>query len=448
MNIKNQSSNIVIDSGRKQANLLENSLYLHNFIGNYEEIGGKFSRVDISLMDALWKKIIDQQKREEQKIYSLLGITGIDQLNEKYLEAGGQTDFLTTTARELISEASKNALEDLSGRTSQKKAGSLSSSVGTVLEEMVNERIGEDKELADALKKGLGEKTAKILLNLQKSKEKPKNMNDYINRASKAISAQFRGDILEIETGVVMARVIDGLVGKRGNVTLTGTVKNAQGKQIKADHTVNINEEISFGISEKNYMPMPDGSVEVSLHSSGSLENFYNLVNNMSINGRNKVNLKSIQKIISKFRQPDFKYHLINQAAFEGTKNIAETDVGKNIIDFVKTCLPLFIGAQFKIKGDTTNVDFFNINGKLIPVSVIMEDVYNNGPLTGQRIGLYSNYQVPWLDMLREKTSNPVENEEYYTAPTTKIGSIQGNKLYKEINVGTIHLKIALANLK
>ena len=77
-----------------------------------------------------------------------------------------------------------------------------------------------------------------------------------------------------------------------------------------------------------------------------------------------------------------------------------------------------------------------------------MEDVYNNGPLTGQRIGLYSNYQVPWLDMLHEKTSNPVENEEYYTAPTTKIGSIQGNKLYKEINVGTIHLKIALANLK
>ena len=213
MNIKNQSSNIVIDSGRKQANLLENSLYLHNFVGNYEEIGGKFSRVDISLMDALWKKIIDQQKREEQKIYNLLGITGIDQLNEKYLEAGGQTDFLTTTAGELISEASKNALEDLSGRTSQKKAGSLSSSVGTVLEEMVNERIGEDKELADALKKGLGEKTAKILLNLQKSKEKPKNMNDYIKRASKAISAQFRGDILEIETGVVMARVIDSLVG-------------------------------------------------------------------------------------------------------------------------------------------------------------------------------------------------------------------------------------------
>ena len=71
MNIKNQSSNIVIDSGRKQANLLENSLYLHNFVGNYEEIGGKFSRIDISLMDALWKKIIDQQRQEEQKIYSL-----------------------------------------------------------------------------------------------------------------------------------------------------------------------------------------------------------------------------------------------------------------------------------------------------------------------------------------------------------------------------------------
>ena len=108
----------------------------------------------------------------------------------------------------------------------------------------------------------------------------------------------------------------------------------------------------------------------------------------------------------------------------------------------------MFIGAQFKIKGDTTNVDFFNINGKLIPVSVIMEDIYNGGTLTGQRIGLYSNYEVPWLDMLHEKTSAPVENGEYYTAPATKIGSIHGNKLYKEINVGTIHLKVALANLK
>lgn len=448
MNIKNQSSEIVLDSGRKQIDLLENSLYLHNFVGNYQEISENFTRVDISLMDLLWSKIISQQKREEQNIYNILGINGIDQLNEKYLEAGGQSDFLTATARDLISQASKNALEDLSGRTSQKKVNSLSSSVGTTLEEMIDEYTTEDEELAKALKKGLGEKTAKILLNLQKSKEKPKNMNDYIKRASKAISAQFRGDILEIETGVVMARVIDELTGKRGNVTFTGTVKNAQGKQIKADHTVNINEDITFGISEKNYMPMPDGSVEVSLHSSGSLENFYRLVDEMSINGRNKMNLKAIQKIISKFREPDFKYHLINQAAFEGTKNIASTDVGANIIDFVKTCLPLFIGAQFKIKGDTTNVDFFNINGKLIPVSVIMEDIYNGGTLTGQRIGLYSNYEVPWLDMLHEKTSAPVENGEYYTAPATKIGSIHGNKLYKEINVGTIHLKVALANLK
>lgn len=448
MNIKNQSSEIVLDSGRKQINLLENSLYLHNFVGNYQEISENFTRVDISLMNLLWSKIINQQKREEQKIYDVLGISSVDQLNEKYLEAGGQTDFLTATARDLISQASKNALEDLSGRTSQKKASSLSSAVGATLEEMIDEHTAGDKELANALKKGLGEKTAKILLNLQKSKEKPKNMNDYIKRASKAISAQFRGDILEIETGVIMARVINELTGKRGNVTFTGTVKNAQGKQIKADHTVNINDDITFGISEKNYTPMPDGSVEVSLHSSGSLENFYRLVDEMNINGRNKVNLKAVQKIVSKFREPDFKYHLINQAAFEGTKNITKTDVGANIIEFVKTCLPLFIGAQFKIKGDTTNVDFFNINGKLIPVSTIMEDVYNGGTLTGQRVNLYSNYDVPWLDMLHEKTSIPVEDGEYYTAAATKIGSTQGNKLYKEINVGTIHLKIALANLK
>ena len=148
------------------------------------------------------------------------------------------------------------------------------------------------------------------------------------------------------------------------------------------------------------------------------------------------------------FGKPNFKYHLINQAAFESTKRIENTPTGTNIINFVKACLPLFLGAQFKIEGDNINIDFLNINGVLIPVSTIMENIYNEGTLASQRIGLYSNYQVPWLNMLKEKTSFPVENEQYYTAATTEVGSSYGKNLYEKINIGTIHLRVALASLK
>ena len=332
MEIKNQSNELVLDSGKKQSGVLAQNMYLHNFKGNYEEISEDFTRVKIALMDKLWEKIIAQQENEEKEIYRILGIEGIEDLNKKYLEAGGQTEFLSTTATELISEASKNALVDLTGRTSQRKTSSLSKAVGSTLEQMIEENVKNDEEMVRALKKGLGEKTAKILVNLQKKKDKPKKMDDYIERASKAISAQFRGDILEIETGVAMARLIDKLAGEKGRVSFTGTVKNAQGKQIKADHTVHIDEDISFGISEKNYTLGSDGNVEVSLHSSGSLENFYRLVNEMSIKGRNKTNLKAIQKIVSKFK------HSVN--VFCGILIIPLPKVISLIFDPSKIALP------------------------------------------------------------------------------------------------------------
>ena len=303
MFIKDQSSEVVLKSGRKQLNLLEKNLYLHNFEGNYYEISDDFDPVDISLMDKIWIKIIKQQRQEEQKIYSLLKIKDVTELNEKYLEAGGRSNFLSITATELISRASKEALEDLNGRVTKKKINSLSAAIGPVLEEMVDETIGDDKELANALKKGLGEKTGKILLNLKGKENLPKNTKDYVKRMSKSISAQFRGDILETESGVVMARVIKQLAGKKGKVKYSGTVTNARGKYIKADQTVELKDEISFGISDKNYLADSEGNVEVSLHSSGTLENFYGLVKGMSINGKNSTNLAGIQRIVAKFRK-------------------------------------------------------------------------------------------------------------------------------------------------
>lgn len=450
MSIKEISNEAVIKSGRKQLGSLENSLYLHNYVGNYEEISDEFEEVDLHLMDAIESKILKRQKQREAKIYSILGISGIDELNKLYMESGGDSEFFDSSITNVLSEASKSAVVDLSGNTTNKKIDKFNSAVLGILENMIDEEFGKnDKEMAEALKEGLGESTAKKLANRKNDKGRSKNMKKYVGSLSKVLASGYRGEILEIGTGVAMARVMEELVGKnRGKVKLTAKVRNAQGKQIKADNTLVIDNQIEVGISDKNYKTDSKGNVEVSLHSSGSLENFYRLINNGTFVGRGQTDLKAIQSLVEKFKKPNFKYHLINQAAFAGTKNIQDTDVGKNIINFIKQCLPLFIGTQFKIKGDNINVDFFNINGTLIPVSTIMEDCFNGGPLTGLRVGLYSNYQVPWYEILQKKTQNPVENNQYYGEGARQAGSLYGHNLYNKINVGTIHLKVALANFK
>ena len=117
------------------------------------------------------------------------------------------------------------------------------------------------------------------------------------------------------------------------------------------------------------------------------------------MNGKslNLGDLNGIRDIVNSFRTPYFKYHLINQAAFQASRNhIEQTEIGNNIVQFIKTCLPLFIGAQMKIKGDEINVDFFNISGTLVPVSSILNEVFN-GTKANTRIGLYSNYNIPWV---------------------------------------------------
>lgn len=450
MSVKDKSNEAVIKSGQRQLGALENDLYLHNFVGNYEEIGGDFEWVDINIMDAIQKKILARQKREETKIYNILDVKGVEDLNKLYMESGGDNEFINSSVNDIISEATKNSLVDLSGRTSKAKISALNSAISESLEKMIDEEFGDkDNEMAEALKKGLGDTVAKRLANRMKNKDKPKNMQKYVNSLSKVIGPSYRGEILETESGIIMARLMDQLVGShRGNVKLTATTTNSKGKQIKADNTLILDNKIEVGISDKNYKPDGQGNVEVTLHSSGSLENFYNLVERAKLLGRSGADMAAIQGLVSQFKKPNFKYHLINQAAFAGVTNIQDTDVAKNIISFVKKCLPLFIGAQFKIQGDDINVDFFNINGKLVPVSVIMEDCFNGGPLTGLRIGLYSNYEVPWYEMLRKKTENPVEDDQYYTEHAREVGSLYGNKVYKQINVGTIHLKVALANIK
>lgn len=446
---KMQSDPVVIDSGKSKLEQLQQFMYLHNFQGNYEAIGqSSFSPVDIDFMEAIWDKLIKNQKEREQKIYNILKISGVEKLNELFKEGGGQHEFLSTTTHQLIEAAvQKMAQEDLTGRATKAKKKELTEAVKDTLEEMLNENFSEDEQMKKALEQGLGAAVAKILANLLTNKKAPKKMEEYVERVSKALSAQFRGENLENTVGVALDRALQGLNKGKSKVIYTGKIHNSSKKQIKADHAVELNKQLTFGISEKNYLPDKSNNVEISLHSSGRLENFYRLMRNMRFSGGDSSEMQAIMNVIDKFDTPDFKYHVINQAAFLGEKNFAITPVGTTITNFVKKCLPLFIGNQFKIMGDDFDVDFFNINGSFVPVSVILTNVKNGTGYAEPRVNIYNNYEVPWTKMRDEKLSQPLEENNYYGEQVLEIGGKYGKNLYRQINVGTIHLKLALAKL-
>lgn len=446
MNFNKPSSPIVISSGRSQLSSLQENLYLHNIKSNYEEIGGSFSRVDIMIMDELGRRMVEKQALREQLIYQMLGIKDIAELNEKYLAAGGNADFIHTQITDVISEASKEILAN--GNTTRNKGNEkiLAKTMQDLVDNMIDEQYKDKKEIAEKLKQGLGPQVASMLLRSSEKEKKPRMMDKYTDSLANQMSARWRGEILEQETAAVMHEALTNLMGKQANVVISGKYHNAYGKQIKPDIFMDLGDGISVGISAKNYKLDKGGNTEVTLHSAGRLENFYKLVDEMSVNGATTSDLKNIKKIVSSFRTPYFKYHLINQAAFMGQKHIEGTNAGENIINFVKACLPLFIGAQFKIKGDEWNVDFFNISGTLIPVSEVMRKVFYGQTGANMRVGLYSNYSVPWVQMRESKMQFPVEDGDYYSEGTQRIGGYYGQNLYDEIKIGTVHLKLALKN--
>lgn len=441
----------IIRDGQKQLESLQKNLYLHNIKDNYEAIGGEFSPVDLSIMDKIGDKIVQEQQAREQQIYSILRVKNVNELNKKYMEMGGNSEFISANIKEILEKASIDALGDLEGiRAIKQNRNAVADAFETIINNMAKENY-EDEEIATQIADGISLEYAQRLANMGNKKGKAKTMDNYIKTASKAIKSNLAGDMLEKEIEAVCQKLVDEI---NGISRCTAKMKNAYGKQIKADDTITfLDEHLDIGISAKNYKTINKaGDVEVSLHSEQTLENFYKLVSEMQANGASARDIKGISKIINSFKTPYFKYHLINEAVFSGMKksktggaHIEETRSGKNIIDFVKMCLPLFIGSQMKIKGDSINVDFMNINGKFIPVSTILKSVFDNS-LGSLRIGLYSNYNIPWWEMIHKKQEYKVDdNMTYYSSGAQKAGGYYGKQVYKNIKIGTVHLRLALA---
>lgn len=450
MKFDKASDYLVISSGQRKLEQLQANNYLHNIKGNYEEIGGSFSPIDISIMDKIMEQVLSQQKMRESMIYQILGISGIDEFNNAYYLSGGNNKFIDTSITEVLERAAIRSFSgDMETRMTKKNKANFISSVSKTLEEMIDESYGIDDTIGKELKNGLGPFVAQRIAKKNSEKVKIEKLDKYIERISDSIRSNWRGELGELETKIAGNLLLE-VLGKVGKVTISAKDKNAYGKFIKADNLMDLGT-FTVGIQNKNYEVDDNGDVEFSLHSSGKLENFYKLINESKIYGADIGDIIGIQNVINSFQTPYFKYHLINQAAFAATKKskrVEETNAGHNLISFIKKCLPLFIGAQVKIKGDQYNVDFFNVSGHFIPVSTVMEEVFNNGAGAGLRIGLYSNYNVPWVQMREQKMEFPVENEgDYYSDGAQRIGGYYGSQLYNDINMGTVHLRLALSQL-
>lgn len=450
MKFDKASDYLVISSGQKKLGQLQANNYLHNIKANYEEIGGEFSPIDISIMDKIMRQVLSQQRMRESIIYQILGISGIEEFNDAYYLSGGNNKFIDTSIKEVLERAVIDCFSgDMGTRMTKKNKTNFSSSVSKTLEEMIDESYGIDSAIGKELKKGLGPFVAQRIAKKNNEKVKIEKLDKYVERISESIKSNWRGELGELETQIAGNLMLE-ILGKVGKVSVNGKDKNDYGKFVKADNLMDLGTFV-IGIQNKNYKIDDNGDIEFSLHSSGKIENFYKLIKEAEVYGADVGDIVGIQNVVNNFQTPYFKYHLINQAAFSAankSNRIENTNVGHNLISFIKKCLPLFIGAQVKLKGDQYNVDFFNISGHFIPVSKVMEEVFYNGAGAGLRIGLYSNYKVPWVQMREQKMNFPIEDEgDYYSDGAQKIGGYYGNQLYNNINMGTVHLKVALSQL-
>lgn len=245
-----------------------------------------------------------------------------------------------------------------------------------------------------------------------------------------------------------------------GKVVHSGRERNDNAKQIKADLRFVFDikgKEYNIGFSDKNYALDLENNLKggmVTLHSAHTLEHFYDLVKNAKFANTGK---RAIMDIVKNFQKPDFKYHLVNQACFQGgeyvestgARHIEETQPGANVLRFIKAMIPLHIGSQIDIAGDDTNVDFVNISGQLIPVSSILKSIFGQTGAASAQVNLYSNYKPQTQTMLHKKWETPIKSpSDYYSDTAIKAGGQEGTNLYNAIKIGSMHLKIALAQFR
>lgn len=465
---------LLANARSKNYTKFEKNHYLFSSYAHYATISNRYEKRGLQLdSDQLFQNIIAAQQARERKAYKLLDVANAQELTDKFLmglnKQGIQQkalDTITNIKLDPILDSMVNSLflNADSGELEVINSDQIQKVVQTEFKRATKNVLPNNQTMVKA-KEFLGETLVNRIININTDMQQESDLaaiqykQEFINKVNKINKSAFKGDLLEF----ILADILQQITASNPNIKIISSgsnQRNIYGKLIKADITMELGKNFVSGISAKNYTVRGSdkASTDFTIHSAQKLTNFHQRVQEAQIiSGRGKImqelrkSFQQLQRANQFFQSDRFIFHLINQVAhvklsdenvgrYEGkiSKNVTNSSEPVNdLINFVKSSLPLFIGSQIKINGDPINVDFMNLNGTFVPISELFQSVLDSKTISD--INIYSNAAIDWAEMYKKKINSP---GYYYSNTVLNIGHEYGEKVYKEMRLGRMHLKV------
>lgn len=447
---------------------LQENIYLHTLEKNYKYASqiNPYQYIQVKIQDNIWNQLIKQQENREMLLFQLLEINvnnsteGAKKLSEWIETGGGFNDYLNKSndnIRDMIEDLVTQAIEEsdynLNSTASTDALSNVYNNVEKILQKKLDNLQGNyNKEIVEKFidrEKYTSEAAKDIASALRKYDQKRKtliydNLESYTNSLKKSSAlSDFKGFALENAISLGLSAVFQSVKGKDITVNTSGK-KLLNGKQQKADATISFNsdgEELTWGMSMKNYPINKTGRVNIKLQDESSLDNFLHKLENTVV--LKNINSNKLKKISSRFiENNNFKYHLINETLFNNY-DPNNTEAGKNVLELIKQSLFYFIGAEFLKAPEVVNNDFMVIGTTFIPVSDIMKNIGNLKINFNPKLKNPKKINKSMYTILAEKQQDPVEtSSDFYGENAMTIGSNLGKELWKTIQLNRVMISL------
>ena len=424
----------IIEIGKKHQEEFEENLYLHNSTWTYVGESKPFNYIDIKIINKIIKKIINQQKAQEQNVLKRLNCNLVE-LNNIFQSFITEKGFLETVqnSQNIIDNIINNSvnqnfanIENLYRNINFEKK--LKNSILNTINTISNEEINSYNNLIYSFdREGLSDNFINLFNEYRILKKgKRKMANDFIKQVSNDINNYYYSIAID-NTNQLIEEIFKG------------QTKNTHKK---FNSSIQINKKIQNRVKR---ISISDNR-KIGIKINSSLEDFYKKISLLSKNSN--INLQQIEELNEKFQTNNFKYHLIHQAVLYANqkKNIGnQSNITKTLLNFIKSVIPLYIAIDFLKDSNTTN--FLIIEQRIVPFSEILNKIFYSN-IFKPNINLQYNGNINMTKMLREKKSIKVESiEDYYNPEEIKIGADYGQEAYSQISLTTLNLSNTLKNM-
>lgn len=446
------------EAAKKRLKYLEKAGYLHSDYSRFEEITDYKKTYYKNVINKLANKIIEVQEAREQGIYKDLGVKGIKELNDMFINDKAIKLFIENnmdSAYRIIADSLKEEFKNTDYMSRKvKDVDELVGRVGKVFENDLN-KLNKTyvKNLNKVITDGVITKeeltnnstvkeTAKMMAGTLSSFTNIKKDGDFktAREFAKGAFSGLKGKMLEQCIAMFFAQL-----KKVKGVEVTGANLDIFGKDIKADDTV-YTKNYNIGLSAKNYGTELNSKGQItlkrklSLHSGGSFESFLKRLESFKSNDFQS-ELNTINK---RFRTDNYYYNLINEAA--NKTSFKESDPAQDFISVVKDLAAAWFGSQLitdtKEQTAGQNVDFLVVNSiGIIPMSALLKALREQ--TASINVGINSKTNVD-LEDLYEKKINAKHGKYTYSGEEVTIGAEAGEEVYRDIEVGAIKLHLIL----